>query len=311
MIPASLASAAIPLQGLSEIGPTLEHVQQLLAWLLAGGAAAGTTASEMRWSSFYRISHRLVSQYSVGRVFLAGDAAHLHPPLGGQGLNTGVQDAYNLAWKLALDVKGRASAGLLASYDAERRAVGLQLVERTTDRMRRTLAGDAGEHSPLRDDSQLFLNYRQSPIVLPDAAPAGLQAGDRAPDVLGLRRSHVRHEERLFDLLRGPRHALIFYTDYPRAELECRRFLERMAPAAASLDARMFAIVHPDCSLPILEGLPTFVDSRNDFARHFGGRSGAVDIIRPDGYLGCRATLASPDLVEAYAARIVRPPASH
>src|SRR5262249_27271366 len=143
-----------------------DQVQDVLSWLLAGGTAAAVRASAMRWSSFYRISHRLVTKYRVGRILLAGDAAHLHPPLGGQGLNTGVQDAYNLAWKLALEVTGRAAAGVLDSYEAERRAVARDLVERTTGRLKRVLAGDLGEQEPVRDDSQLFVNYRTSPIVI-------------------------------------------------------------------------------------------------------------------------------------------------
>lgn len=78
--------------------PTLADLQAAVDLL----APAGTTVHHLRWSSIFRISHRIVPQYRVGRVFIAGDAAHIHPPTGGQGMNTGIQDAYNLAWKLAL-----------------------------------------------------------------------------------------------------------------------------------------------------------------------------------------------------------------
>ncbi|MGW5723244.1 FAD-dependent monooxygenase [Amycolatopsis sp. NPDC003865] len=78
---------------------------------------------EIRWVSRFSDDSRLAAKYRVGRVFLAGDAAHVHFPAGGQGLNLGVQDALNLGWKLAADVRGRAPAGLLDSYEAERRAV--------------------------------------------------------------------------------------------------------------------------------------------------------------------------------------------
>ncbi len=70
----------------------------------------GTRLSSMRWSSVYRVSHRIVPAYSRGRVFIAGDAAHIHPPVGGQGMNTGLQDAHNLAWKLSLAAKGPRAA---------------------------------------------------------------------------------------------------------------------------------------------------------------------------------------------------------
>ena len=138
----------------------------------------------------------MVSKYRVGRIFLAGDAAHLHPPLGGQGLNTGVQDAYNLAWKLALAIRDHATDDLLDSYDADRRAIGQEIVTRTTARMNQVLTGKVDTQEPGADDSQLFLNYRNSPWVLTDLEsrqqPDGPVAGDRAPDVHGLQRRYVR-----------------------------------------------------------------------------------------------------------------------
>jgi len=86
------------------------------------------------WTARYRVHHRMVNQYSVGRVFLAGDAAHIHSPVGAQGMNTGLQDAANLAWKLALVIQGRATPKLLDTYDLERRPIGQKLLD-TTDRL--------------------------------------------------------------------------------------------------------------------------------------------------------------------------------
>ncbi|MYT24428.1 pentachlorophenol monooxygenase, partial [Streptomyces sp. SID7760] len=82
--------------------PELGHVQAVLDRL----SPQPTRASALRWSSVFRISHRLVDRYGEGRVFVAGDAAHIHPPTGAQGMNTGIQDAWNLAWKLALTLEG-------------------------------------------------------------------------------------------------------------------------------------------------------------------------------------------------------------
>eukprot|EP01036_Dinobryon_divergens_P000771 gene770-1004_t len=76
------------------------------------------------WLAAFRINERKVKEYSRGRVFLAGDAAHIHSPAGGQGMNTGMQDAFNLAWKLALVIEGAAKPALLDSYSRERSAVG-------------------------------------------------------------------------------------------------------------------------------------------------------------------------------------------
>src|SRR4029450_8277685 len=83
------------------------------------------------WSSRLRVHHRLADHYRVGRLMLAGDAAHVHSPVGGQGMNTGIQDAFNLAWKLALGGRGRASDALLDSYHVERHAVAVATLSDT------------------------------------------------------------------------------------------------------------------------------------------------------------------------------------
>ncbi|MFD2032369.1 FAD-dependent monooxygenase [Ancylobacter dichloromethanicus] len=136
----------------------------------------GTRLDTMHWSSVYRVNHLIVSSYAKGRGFLAGDAAHMHPPVGGQGLNTGLQDAYNLAWKLALAQRGRASAGLLESYSSERRAVGLDLVENTSRALNETLA----QRSPLPGmrETQLLVTYRGR-LDRPRRAGRSISRGDR------------------------------------------------------------------------------------------------------------------------------------
>jgi 2-polyprenyl-6-methoxyphenol hydroxylase-like FAD-dependent oxidoreductase len=283
MIPPELTRQGT--HGISETGPSLAQVQEIVDWLFA----PGVKVSDMRWSAFYRISHRIVSSYRVGRVFLAGDAAHLHPPLGGQGMNMGLQDAYNLAWKLALTVRGLAAEGLLDSYDAERRSIGRQIVERTTARMDHVLHGEVDEQEPVREDSQLFLSYRDPGAD--SASFAGPVAGDRAPDVLGLRRRFVHHDARLFDLLRGTHHMLLLYSNHPDSEIDRRRFQE-IADALRDQHGsliRTCAILHSDCAATPLEGLPALIDGRQEFARLYGPQRGSAYLVRPDGYLGYRA----------------------
>lgn len=97
-------------------------------------AGMGLTVKRVNWFSTYHVHHRVTEHYRVGRAFLAGDAAHVHSPAGGQGMNTGIGDAINLAWKLAAVLQGRAHEDLLDSYEIERRTFARQLVE-TTDRM--------------------------------------------------------------------------------------------------------------------------------------------------------------------------------
>ena len=100
---------------------------------VCGEAGAGLTFKGCSWFSTYRIHHRGASRFRDRRCFLLGDAAHIHSPVGAQGMNTGLQDAYNLAWKLALVVKGQADSALLDSYEEERIPVARRLLN-TTDR---------------------------------------------------------------------------------------------------------------------------------------------------------------------------------
>src|SRR5262245_609829 len=100
--------------------PTMDDVQRLVD----GRGPAGIRVHDPIWLSGFRIHERKVNEYQKGRAFLCGDAAHIHSPAGGQGMNTGMQDAFNLAWKLALVQKGQAKPSLLASYTQERSAVG-------------------------------------------------------------------------------------------------------------------------------------------------------------------------------------------
>jgi 2-polyprenyl-6-methoxyphenol hydroxylase-like FAD-dependent oxidoreductase len=158
------------------------------------------------WTSVFRLQHRAARQYRRGRVFLAGDAAHVHSPVGAQGMNTGMQDAANLAWKLALVCSDRAHPSLLASYDAERRPVGeyvLQFTDRaysmaTSSRpvaqlvrarvvprlLPLALHVRPGRSVAFRTVSQLGVRYRSSPAVQSGngASRRSPRPGDRLPD---------------------------------------------------------------------------------------------------------------------------------
>ena len=146
-------------------------------------APAAIRALSMRWSSYFRVHHRQVGRLRVGRMFIAGDAAHIHSPFGGQGMNTGLQDVWNLVWKLALAVRGRGNEELLDSYTAERRPVIKSVIE-TTHRLTRVMGTPSKLAQALRDTvipvvsrltafqhrfiqnlSELGIAYGGSPIV--------------------------------------------------------------------------------------------------------------------------------------------------
>ena len=126
--------------------PSLELVRRLLA----ERGPAGIEALALHWSSYFRIHHRQVASLRAGRFFIAGDAAHIHSPFGGQGMNTGLQDAWNLVWKLDLAVRGGAREALLDSYTAERRPVIKQVME-GTDLLTKAMATPNKLAQTLRD----------------------------------------------------------------------------------------------------------------------------------------------------------------
>ncbi|GAB7184777.1 FAD-dependent monooxygenase [Kitasatospora sp. Ki12] len=154
--------------------------------------------TELRWISEFRPRAALADRFRAGRALLAGDAAHIHSPAGGQGLNTSVQDAYNLAWKLAAVLAGRSDPSLLDTYEEERRATAAAMLDLST-RVHR------GQQRRGRATQQLGLGYRESSLAVdtrPDLPEDALRSGDRAPD-------GRRGGTRLFDAFRGPHWTLL------------------------------------------------------------------------------------------------------
>ncbi|MFC8045608.1 FAD-dependent monooxygenase [Nocardia sp. NPDC057353] len=258
--------------------PELHHIQAVLDRLAPEPAAA----RNLRWSSVFRISHRIVDSYGTGRVFVAGDAAHIHPPTGAQGMNTGIQDAHNLGWKLALAVAGAAGPELLASYDAERRPVGEEVVGRTVRHAREGIEA-ADPEQMLRREAQLLLDYRDSPIVLLSTL-GGVAAGRRAPDAAGLTRELVQFPIRLFSLLAGADHTLLVYTGEEPGP-DWFTALERVVDDARRVahgQLDVYLLAGPET--PVETVLPVIRDSAGDFARTYAAETAAY-LVRPDGYL--------------------------
>jgi 2-polyprenyl-6-methoxyphenol hydroxylase-like FAD-dependent oxidoreductase len=138
--------------------------------------------SNLTWLSVFRPNVRMAERFRDGRVFLVGDAAHVHPPTGGQGLNTSVQDAWNLGWKLAAVLRG-AGPALLDTYEEERLPVAAMVLGLSDSLMRRGLAGDVSALRRGDDEQQLRLNYRGASLSAAADAALRLQPGDRMPDV--------------------------------------------------------------------------------------------------------------------------------
>ena len=174
---------------------------------------------EVGWTSLYRVNIRMAERFRDRRVFLAGDAAHVHSPAGGQGLNTGVQDAYNLGWKLA-------SERALDSYEEERLPVAAGVLGLSTRLYRKMTERQAEAHRRGGETEQLGIGYAGGSLAV-----GGGMAGERAPDA-------PLREGRLFDLFRGPHFTLLGFGDGHAETIA--RVNARYGPAvrAYAVDAR-------------------------------------------------------------------------
>jgi 2-polyprenyl-6-methoxyphenol hydroxylase-like FAD-dependent oxidoreductase len=241
----------------------------------------GIRLRDADWLSTWRVNVRMAERFRIGRVFLAGDAAHVHPIAGGLGMNTGIQDAYNLGWKLALVLAGRAGAQLLDSYDEERVPVAALTLELTSERLDRALRavrvpGTGVEAAAI---GTLGQGYRWSPL----AAGSGngtLQPGDRAPDAPC--RAADGHRVRLFELFAGPHFTLLAF-----------------GPGAARACAELDDI--PGELLTIHAIGPGGLDDAGGHARRAYGIDGdALVLVRPDGHIAVLSAGADTGPVRAW-----------
>ncbi|QYC43290.1 Pentachlorophenol 4-monooxygenase [Nonomuraea coxensis DSM 45129] len=231
------------------------------------------TIRDAPWASVHEMNARLADAYRRGRVLLAGDAAHCHPPTGGQGLNTSVQDAYNLGWKLAA-VLGGAPESVLATYELERRPIAEAVLGLSERLLRAAMNHDTRRG---REVTQLDLGYPDSPLTV--AGPPrdkGVQPGDRAPDAPVTGAGGVA--TRLFSLFQGPHWTLLGHGPDPAAFPAPRRGLRVHVVGwdvldtgghvhdAYGLSRGEWALVRPDGYVAALGGrdelgaLPAYLD---------------------------------------------------
>lgn len=260
--------------------------------------------SDPIWLARFRVNQRKVEQYRKGRIFLAGDAAHIHSPVGGQGMNTGIQDAFNLGWKLALVCKGHASTDILDSYHAEREPIGRQLLRGTAlftklaitrhavpIVIRNTVAPLLSSRKALqkrlaRIVSETGIAYPNSPIVQQGKSwhRPMLAAGQRVPDG---------------GYSQSPRHTLLLFTGIsptvpspkpPTLEDDIEEPDHRSLLSQVSMqwnDIIDRHILLPDQPLMTSLSLPAHIhrDQNNNLHERYGMQAGGYVLIRPDGYI--------------------------
>ena len=244
--------------------------------------------SQPSWSSLWRANVRMIDRYRQKRVFLAGDAAHVHSPAGGQGMNTGIQDAHNLAWKLAA-VLNDAPPALLDTYQDERLPVAAAVLALSNDLLRQIVAMRAIVVERNERTKQLDINYRTSSLSrddLPESAP--LRAGDRAPDAPGL--ATAEGERRLFDLIRGGHATLLLFG--------------HRASCVAALHGATAVPLHVYHVVESLGYADDLVDTHGQLAAAYRPREGMAVLIRPDGYLALIAEDGGITAVQTYLADV-------
>ncbi|MET9288412.1 FAD-dependent monooxygenase [Nocardia beijingensis] len=234
--------------------------------------------SRISWKTVFRPNIRLAQQYRSGRILLVGDAAHVHTPAGAQGLNTGLQDAYNLGWKLAQVLAG-APDSLLDSYEAERQPIAAGVLGLSTKKYEGLSKLDPSSIKRGNDERQLGLHYRGGPLTTAEAErTATLQVGDRAPDARLL--NATGGSQRLFDLFSGPHFTALAYGPAAAADLAALPW-----PAAGAELRRVAIDSGKQAAVDV-----ALVDITDSFARIYGVSDSTLLLIRPDGYIGAIAT---------------------
>jgi 2-polyprenyl-6-methoxyphenol hydroxylase-like FAD-dependent oxidoreductase len=271
------------------------------------------------WLARFQTHRRIVPRFRQNRVFLAGDAAHIHSPAGGQGMNTGIQDAYNLAWKLALVISMRGKGELLDTYHLERHPVA-KFVLKGTDRAFRIISMRSNwirflqrcfapyllkqvwfQKKITTYISELEIGYPQSPIVKENWNDrGGIRPGCRAPDALLFRDGK---SIQLFEILRGTNHVLLFFCNIHNPEESLKLYSElqtalrifRDVISAHLISKKTFTISNP---------ISAFTDENMNLYRKHGTEVECLYLIRPDGYVAYRSKPVNVVFLMEYLSKI-------
>jgi FAD binding domain len=293
----------VPNRAAEREAPDADEVEHLVA----ERGPAGMSLSDPSLLATFRSYRRSTTRLRSGRVLAAGDAAHIHSPAGGQGMNIGLQDAFNLGWKLALVAQGQAPVSLLDTYQAERVPVAEGVLAFTHGLVRTfqvsspcqrwlrdralpaVMAVPAVQRRYVQRMSQLSHNYRSGPLAPPNAGP-GLAPGDRLPVVCGLLRDAQPCS--MLDLLTSPLHTLLVLAGDP--------------PDTASASAAITRLNRWDGIVRAIR-----IDDRGGVAdpvlrahRRYGALGGRLLLVRPDGYIAATALLSRPEDLENYLRRV-------
>ncbi len=319
--------------------PSLEHFKTIAKQR----CPVAIEFEEPTWTSHFWINQRQIAQYRHQRVFFIGDAAHIHSPVGGQGMNTGIQDAYNLAWKLALAIHGKASDNLLDSYHAERHPVA-EGVLRATGMMTKMITVENPKLKKLRNTSlqnlaklpafrhtmadqmaEVKINYHKSPIVANEAInwldlskltsnmafAKGPKAGARLPEQAVARLQAPNDSLSLYELLKGPQHTLLLFA-YQSTQQQVQQLMAIGDWAKQYYPGLMQAfLILTDAHQITPESLNeawqsnVLIDANAQCHARYGAKAASIYLIRPDKHIGYRGQVIDRDNVEGYLQKVL------
>lgn len=304
----------------NEAGEVPQASLELFERLLVERAHDTTTRlSNPIWVSNFAVHRRMAKHYRKGRVFLAGDAAHIHSPSGGQGMNTGIQDAFNLAWKLTLVLKGKADPALLDTYEEERLPVAKMVLDETDGNFKAFWSQNP-VFTFLRDHalfqimslpavaefifyrgSELNIHYRTSSLAvqMPHAGHA-LHAGDRAPDAHLQTAAH--QATTIFDQYGTTRFTLLIFSGNGHAvDYGPLTAIADRAQALLGDEVQVRFIVSADEVPEALGGdRVVLLDPHQQASKFYDAHAPALCLVRPDGYVGLRCQPAAAEPLAQY-----------
>ncbi|KVS70373.1 FAD-dependent monooxygenase [Burkholderia cepacia] len=296
--PGSDASSDAPVPSLAECDA-----------IVRARAGASISPSDLAWSSYFHLHSRMVDRLRHGRVFFAGDAAHVHSPAGAQGMNTGIQEAFNLGWKLARVLGAGTPERLLDTYHAERHPIERDVLRQTgfvtqvveAERGAMKLLRDhvvplLASFGPMRDAvrrtvSELGVQYRKSPLTLERVLDGGPRAGERAPDayvrVVDGPLGQAPGTARLYDLHDPASFTLLLLEEPPDADAGALPPI----PADAQVLAQGLERIMPDA---VRVWRVTDAEGGDaGLAQEYGRSRPSFYLLRPDGYVAARGRTAT------------------
>lgn len=289
------------------------------AELLRETKLADASITSTLWASSFKIHRRAVDRLRIGRCFLAGDAAHIHSPVGGQGMNIGIQDACNLAWKLALVLARAAPEALLDSYQSERLPIARSVLRGTHVATRAIIVRNAAARAIrnylaawfarrrfirqrlTRQLSELSTHYRGSSLVSEDRSGpwAGPRPGERMPDASV---TAAEGPGRLFDVLYAPAYTLLYFHGARSDRLQPQLFeaIRAAAQRRWPTHLRVYQVLNTASASVPSDADRVLIDSLGELQRSLDLQESCLYLVRPDGYVAYRSRPPDPDKLRHY-----------